>query len=113
MTLPEVLRGLPPFAHIPDARLALLAADAFWAFGEAEDKNTALGMFSEVGSRFPQSSLVKDLAPHVKRLNAAKPTPASRTPPKAADASVAPNHCAAVRRETAATGIAASPTDWS
>lgn len=28
MTLPDVLRGLAPFAHIPDAGLALLAADA-------------------------------------------------------------------------------------
>jgi N-acetylmuramoyl-L-alanine amidase len=74
---------------------ALLAADAFWSFGEAEDKSTALAMFSELGSRFPKSSLVKDVAPHVKRLNAAKPTPASRTPPKAAAVSVASKRLAA------------------
>ena len=51
-------------------------ADAFWTFGEAEDKTTALEMFSELGSRFPESSLIEDLPPHVKRLKAAKPTPA-------------------------------------
>ena len=56
-------------------RVPLLAADAFWTFGEAEDKATALEMFSELSSRFPRSSLVKDSPPHVKRLKAAKPTP--------------------------------------
>ena len=41
---------------------ALLAADAFWTFGEPEDKATALELFSELSSRFPRSSLVKELA---------------------------------------------------
>lgn len=37
MTLPEVLRGLAPFAHVPDHGLALLAADAAThAFADGE-----------------------------------------------------------------------------
>jgi len=57
---------------------AMLAADAFWAFGEAADKATALEMLAALSARFPRSSLVRDVPPHVKRLNAARPTP---TPP--------------------------------
>ena len=37
MTLPEMLRGLAPFAHVPDAGLALLAADATtYTFADGE-----------------------------------------------------------------------------
>jgi N-acetylmuramoyl-L-alanine amidase len=73
----EMSRLFPSSAYMDNAlwQGALLAADAFWTFGEAEDKATALEMFSELGSRFPKSSLVKELPPHVKRLKAAKPTP--------------------------------------
>jgi N-acetylmuramoyl-L-alanine amidase len=73
----QMSRLYPSSAYMDNAlwQGALLAADAFWTFGEAEDKTTALEMFSELGSRFPRSSLVKDLPPHVKRLKAAKPTP--------------------------------------
>ena len=73
----QMSRLFPSSAYMDNAlwQGALLAADAFWAFGEAEDKTTALEMFSELSSRFPKSSLVKDLSPHVKRLRAAKPTP--------------------------------------
>jgi len=73
----QMSRQFPSSAYMDNAlwQGALLAADAFWTFGEAEDKTTALEMFSELGSRFPKSSLVKDLPPHVKRLKAAKPTP--------------------------------------
>ena len=73
----QMSRLFPSSAYMDNAlwQGALLAADAFWTFGEAEDKTTALEMFSELGSRFPKSSLVKDLPPHVKRLKAAKPTP--------------------------------------
>jgi len=73
----QMSRQFPSSAYMDNAlwQGALLAADAFWTFGEAEDKTTALEMFSELGSRFPKSSLVKDLPPHVKRLRAAKPTP--------------------------------------
>jgi len=74
----QMSRLYPTSAYMDHAlwQGALLAADAFWTFGEADDKATALEMFSELGSRFTRSSLVKDSAPHVKRLKAAKPTPA-------------------------------------
>jgi N-acetylmuramoyl-L-alanine amidase len=53
---------------------ALLASDAFWTFGAAEDRGSALKLFASLGSRFPTSSLVKQSAPYVKRLKVAKPT---------------------------------------
>ncbi len=79
----QMSRLFPSSAYMDNAlwQGALLAADAFWTFGETEDKATALEMFSELGSRFPKSSLVKDLPPHVKRLKAAKPTPTLAPPP--------------------------------
>jgi len=79
----QMSRLFPSGAYMDNAlwQGALLAADAFWTFGEAEDKTTALEMFSELGSRFPKSALAKDRAPHVKRLKAAKPTPALAPPP--------------------------------
>ena len=92
----EMSRLFPSSAYMDNAlwQGALLAADAFWTFGEAEDKTTALEMFSELGSRFPKSSLVKDLPPHVKRLRAAKPTPvpalAAAAPVTTAPAAAAP-----------------------
>ena len=92
----EMSRLFPSSAYMDNAlwQGALLAADAFWTFGEAEDKTTALEMFSELGSRFPKSSLVKDLPPHVKRLKAAKPTPvpalAAAAPVTTAPAAAAP-----------------------
>jgi len=92
----QMSRQFPSSAYMDNAlwQGALLAADAFWTFGEAEDKTTALEMFSELGSRFPKSSLVKDLPPHVKRLKAAKPTPvpalAAAAPITTAPAAAAP-----------------------
>jgi N-acetylmuramoyl-L-alanine amidase len=54
---------------------ALLAADAYWTFGETSDKDAALRMFSMLTARFPTSSLVKQVAPQVKRLKEARPAP--------------------------------------
>src|SRR5215510_13974105 len=73
----QMSRLFPTSAYMDNAlwQGGLLAADAFWTFGEAEDKTTALEMFSELGSRFPKSTLVKGLPPHIKRLKAARPTP--------------------------------------
>jgi N-acetylmuramoyl-L-alanine amidase len=62
---------------------ALLAADAFWTFGEASDRATALELLSALTSRFPKSSLVREVPAHVKRLKVARPTPAP-TPVRAA-----------------------------
>jgi N-acetylmuramoyl-L-alanine amidase len=63
---------------------ALLAADSFWTWGQAEDKETALRLFAALGSRFPTSSLVSQSGSHVKRLKQARAQPsdlAARTPP--------------------------------
>jgi len=70
-------RQFPTSAYMDHAlwQGALLSADAFWTFGEAEDKATALELFSELSSRFPKSSLVKELPSHVKRLRDAKFVP--------------------------------------
>jgi N-acetylmuramoyl-L-alanine amidase len=83
---------------------ALLAADAFWTFGEPEDKATALELFSELDSRFPRSSLVKELPSHVKRLQAAKFVPRPVRPAVAPPAPLlaatrATNALTAVRRD--------------
>jgi N-acetylmuramoyl-L-alanine amidase len=65
---------------------ALLAADSFWTWGAAEDKEAALRLFSALGSRFPTSSLVGQTGSHVKRLQLARPqasdgaAPPSSTP---------------------------------
>jgi N-acetylmuramoyl-L-alanine amidase len=89
----QMSRLFPSSAYMDNAlwQGALLAADAFWAFGEAEDKTTALEMFAELSSRFPKSSLVKDLSPHVKRLRAAKPTPTLTPTPASLAAAPAPS----------------------
>jgi N-acetylmuramoyl-L-alanine amidase len=89
----QMSRLFPSSAYMDNAlwQGALLAADAFWAFGEAEDKTTALEMFAELSSRFPKSSLIKELSPHVKRLRAARPTPTlTPTPAPIAAAPVVP-----------------------
>lgn len=52
---------------------ALLAADSFWTWGAAEDKEAALRLLSALGSRFPASSLVGQSASHIKRLQQAQP----------------------------------------
>ncbi|HET9360971.1 MAG TPA: N-acetylmuramoyl-L-alanine amidase, partial [Vicinamibacterales bacterium] len=54
---------------------ALLAADSFWTWGAAEDKDAALRLFAAIRSRFPASSLIAQSASHVKRLKQARPQP--------------------------------------
>ena len=105
----QMSRQFPSSAYMDNAlwQGALLAADAFWTFGEAEDKTTALEMFSELGSRFPKSSLVKDLPPHVKRLKAAKPTPVPALA-GAAPATTAPAAAARVTTMPVSSRVAAS-----
>src|SRR4030095_3695571 len=80
---------------------ALLSADAFWTFGELEDRDTALEMFSELGAQFPRSSLVKDAQSHVKRLREARiaPRDAARPAQVAASAPATTTTLTSVRRE--------------
>jgi N-acetylmuramoyl-L-alanine amidase len=101
-------RRFPASGYMDNAlwQAALLAADSFWTWGEAEDKETALRMFSALGSRFPTSSLVAQSPSHVTRLKQARPQPsepAARVslPPSAPPSSVAGSIAAltAIRRD--------------
>jgi N-acetylmuramoyl-L-alanine amidase len=48
----------------------MLAADAFWEFGQPDDRTTAVRMLKALGTRYPRSSLVKQAGPQLDRLNA-------------------------------------------
>ena len=52
---------------------ATLAADAFWEFGQAADRLTALRMLKALTARYPGSNLVKQVAAQSDRLSAARP----------------------------------------
>ena len=49
---------------------AVLAADAFWQFGDTRDSATALRLFARLTGEYPSSSLVAQAAGHIGRLNA-------------------------------------------
>jgi N-acetylmuramoyl-L-alanine amidase len=51
---------------------AMLAADAFWQFGDTRDRATALRLFDRLISEFASSSLVAQVAGQTARLNAAQ-----------------------------------------
>jgi N-acetylmuramoyl-L-alanine amidase len=85
---------------------AVLAADAFWQFGDATDRATALRLFSALATRFPSSALSPKVAAHTKRLQDAKPTvtaPSPRTSAAASTPTPAPTGLAAL--PAALTGI--------
>ena len=79
---------------------AALAADAFWQFGDATDRATALRLFSALATRFPSSALSTKVASQTKRLQDAKPT-ITAPAPRASAAASAPT--------PAPTGLAALP----
>ncbi len=83
---------------------ATLAADAFWEFGQAADRLTALRMLKALTARYPGSSLVKQVAAQSDRLSAAKPAGEQQptVTPAATPASTATT--------TPAVAIAPSPT---
>jgi N-acetylmuramoyl-L-alanine amidase len=100
----RMARQFPTSGYMDNAlwQGALLAADAFWTFGEAEDKATSLELFSALSSRFPKSSLVREVPAHIKRLKSAKPTPvrvAVTTTPVSTTPGRATNALTGVRRE--------------
>jgi N-acetylmuramoyl-L-alanine amidase len=85
---------------------AILAADAFWQFGDATDRATALRLFSALATRFPSSALSTKVASQTKRLQDAKPTitaPPHRTAAAAPTPTPAPTGLAAL--PAALTGI--------
>jgi N-acetylmuramoyl-L-alanine amidase len=59
---------------------ATLAADSFWEFGEAGDRDLALRMYSTLTTRYPGSPLASQVPGQTQRLLAAPPAP---TPPAA------------------------------
>jgi N-acetylmuramoyl-L-alanine amidase len=59
---------------------ARLSADAFWEFGDAVDRSTALRLFTRLTTRFPTSTFARQVPEQAKRLNDAKPNlPASQS----------------------------------
>jgi N-acetylmuramoyl-L-alanine amidase len=67
---------------------AMLAADAFKQFGQADEQATATRLFGALTSRFPASSLVKKVPAEVKQLASVKPrAPAAATKTSASAAS--------------------------
>jgi N-acetylmuramoyl-L-alanine amidase len=76
---------------------ATLAADAFWHFGEAADRRTALRLYEVLTSRFRTSSRIREVPAQVERLKKATASAAG-----AAEAVTAPANTAsltAIRRE--------------
>ena len=61
----------------------VLAADAFWEFGEPDDRTTALRLLKTLGSRHPTSPFVRQATPQLDRLNAAKVPAIEQKPPAA------------------------------
>ena len=57
---------------------ASLAADAYWEFGQAEDRATALTILRALQTRYPGSPLLKQVPSQISRLTAA---PIARVPP--------------------------------
>ena len=59
---------------------ARLSADAFWEFGDAADRATALRLFTRLTMRFPSSTFARQAPEQARRLNDAKPNlPASQS----------------------------------
>jgi N-acetylmuramoyl-L-alanine amidase len=78
----DMARLFPTSSYSDDALWhgALLASDAFWEFGQRDDRTSALRLFNTLARRFPTSSLVKQMASHVQRLEAARPAPDESSP---------------------------------
>jgi N-acetylmuramoyl-L-alanine amidase len=53
---------------------AVLAADAFWEFGQGDERTRALRLFNTLATRYPKSALLKQMPSQVERLEAIKPT---------------------------------------
>jgi N-acetylmuramoyl-L-alanine amidase len=69
-----LVRRFPRSGYSDNAlwQAAVLAADAFWQFGDIRDRATALRLFDRLGAEYPSSSLVRQAAGQTGRLNAAE-----------------------------------------
>jgi N-acetylmuramoyl-L-alanine amidase len=74
---------------------AVLSGDAYWGYGEDVDRERALRLFKAVRSRYPSSSLIREIRPQAMRLEEA---------PKIAAAAAA-----AALATTATSGTASAP----
>jgi N-acetylmuramoyl-L-alanine amidase len=74
----DIARLFPAGAYGDDSLWhgGVLAADAFWEFGQVEDRTRALRLFNTLATRYPKSALLKGLTSQVQRLDAARPVPA-------------------------------------
>jgi N-acetylmuramoyl-L-alanine amidase len=84
---------------------ARLSADAFWEFGDAVDRSTALRLFTRLTTRFPASTFARQVPEHTKRLNDAKANPPASQSTDFAQASATPTP-PAIPARPAATGTA-------
>jgi N-acetylmuramoyl-L-alanine amidase len=74
----EAIIGRFPRSGYSDNALwqgGILAADAFWQFGDTSDRTTALAMFARLQSEYPTSSLIARLASVSARLNGSPASP--------------------------------------
>jgi len=85
----DISRLFPTSPYSDDAlwHAGLLAADAFWEFGQVDERGAALRLLKTLGNKYPRSSLVKQVAPQLDRLMAAKITIEEPPPPRDADIS--------------------------
>ena len=69
-----LVRRFPRSGNSDDAlwRGAVLSADAFWQFGDARDRITALRLFELVVTQYPTSPFVKQVVGQAARLTAAE-----------------------------------------
>lgn len=99
----DLSRLFPTSGYSDDALWhgAMLSADAFWTFGEATDRTTALRLLEALTARFPSSSRVKQVPAQIERLQAAKPTskPVVATRPSASPSTATTALLKSIRRE--------------
>ena len=67
----DIVRRFPRSGYSDNAlwQAGTLAAGAFWQFGDARDRTTALRLFARLKAEFPASSLLAQIAGHTTRLN--------------------------------------------
>lgn len=73
MAYEDFVRRFPRGGHSDNAlwQAGVLAANAFWQFGDTRDRTTALRLFGRLKTEFPTSSLVAQIAGHTTRLDGA------------------------------------------
>jgi N-acetylmuramoyl-L-alanine amidase len=99
----EDIARLFPRSTIGDDALwqgGVLAADAFWEFGQAADRDTALRLLTALETRYPSSTLVRQVAAQTTRLRSARiPTPTSDSDLRVRSPTPTPVLLKAIRRE--------------